>query len=274
MTKRNPNNVILLPTVYLVFIFVITSTIGFSGCNPNQQASGPNNGQNNIPKAAEPKKESLNNSAVIAVVNEFLTQAKAGRANSDSMTLEFKKVVGEPFIPSDREKGYSESAANDWVNRVGSRLQSTSFTDLGSGFFEIDRGTLKMVQAESKWKVAWFHAGRPQGIEKISGGEISKKFAVATFLDALFTNNFELCEAALSAKAKANLAPPIGKDVGYNRGTLRSKLRSLTNSANGYSLNWSSANPVVSLLNGSEKKMTLTLEQNQTQDSWQIGSIE
>lgn len=234
-----------------------------------------------VPSKEEPKSTSPDQRAIIeaakVAVTEFVNQAKAGKLTADSVTVDFKKIIGEPLTPSEKEKGYSDAAAVTWLNLVGQRLQSTNITGVSNamGLFELDAGTLRMVYVDSKWHVDWFHAGRPKGIAPIVPNDSAKRFAVATFIDPLFTHNWELSEAALSLEAKKSLAPALGNDpLGYNRGTLRGKLKDLLNGATGYSVDIAGDKATVTLTGAVERKVTLSLAAGSRPDLWLISGLE
>lgn len=217
-------------------------------------------------------------SATLAAT-EFVAAAKAGTATADSLTFDFKKVTGEPITPSEREKGYSDSASTDWLKVVGPRLKSGQLrplkTDNAVATFELESGTLRMVNVDSKWRVDWFHAGRPNGAAAMLPDESAKWFAVAAFLDPLFTNNYELSEAALTLDAKKSLAPALGGDArGYNRGTLRGKLKSILNGATGYTVAIMGDKAVVTLTGSAEKKLTLTLSAGTRPEIWLVNALD
>jgi hypothetical protein len=254
----------------LVLCCVLCSLATLTGCT-KESSTAPNGPSGTSTSSGTSQKETKTNES-LASANEFLKQVKSGKVTADLLTDDFKRVIGEPLTPTEREKGFSDSAATDWCNRIGSRLQSTNLTYLNDGLYEIDRGTLKMVNQNGQWKVDWFHAGRSRGAEKLTEPDAGKKFAVARFADALATHNYELAIAALSDQAKANLAPALGRDVGFNRGTLVGKLKSIANSNDGYLMTISENSVTLAFQNAGDKKLKLTLE-NQG-NNWKIGSLE
>jgi hypothetical protein len=210
---------------------------------------------------------------------EFVASAKTGTATAALLTEDFKKVIGEPITPSEREKGYSDTAAVDWLKIVGPRLKSSQVRPLKAdnaiAMFELEPGTLRMVNVDSKWRVDWFHAGRPNGASAILPDESAKCFAVAAFLDPLFTNNYELSEAALTLDTKKSLAPALGGDArGYNRGTLRGKLKSILIGATGYTVTLTGDKATITLTGPAEKKMTLTLSASARPEIWLVSGLD
>lgn len=210
---------------------------------------------------------------------EFVAAAKAGTATVDSLTIDFKKVIGEPITPSERERGYSDTAAVEWLKVVGPRLKTGQVkpirTENAVATFELESGTLRLVKVDTKWQIDWLHAGRPGGAAAILPDESPKSFAVAAFLDPLFTNNYELSEAALTLDARKSLAPPLGGDTrGYNRGTLRGKLKSILNGATGYTVATTGDKATVTLTDSAEKKLTLTLSAGTHPEIWLVNGVD
>jgi hypothetical protein len=217
--------------------------------------------------------------AALTAAKEFVAAAKAGQATAESLTTDFKKIVGEPLSPSERERGYSDSSATEWLHVVGPRLTSANVTASfgpASLTFQLEQGLIRLVNEDRSWKVDWFHAGSPpQGMTAFRTDDASKYLAVRAFLDPLFTNNWELCEAALSDDAKKSLAPALGADPrGYNRGTLRSKVRGLLNGAKGYAVALSGDLAVVSLTGAAERKLTLALSESPRPGVWLVSGID
>jgi hypothetical protein len=231
------------------------------------------------------------NSIVTATLaaTEFVTAAKAGTASANMLTDDFKKVIGEPITPAEREKGFSDTAAVDWLKVVGPRLKSGQLSKLlvseDIACFGADQGLVRIVKQNQKWHIDWLHAGRESGLPPINSMNyentavsfeiISKRFAVASFLDPLFTNNYELSEAALTLDAKKSLAPPLGGDArGYNRGTLRGKLKSILNGATSYTVAMTGDKASVTLTGSAEKKLTLTLSAGARPEIWIVNGLD
>jgi hypothetical protein len=246
----------------------VSALIFFAGCAGNAPVPTPTSDQTikTIPTVNQQPSGDAQRAAI-----EFLNQIKAGQATSDWLTLDFKKIVGEPLTPDERARGFSDSVATEWLLRVGSRLKSISPSPLAGNLFELENGTLRMANIDSKWKVDWFHVGRPVGAASIKGEEAAKRFALASLLDPLFTNDFILTQSIISAPVKATLAPPIGRDDGYNRGTLQSKLKGLNNSSTGYSVTWNGTTAIVLLSN--ERKLTVVFEPLST-EKWIVKQLE
>lgn len=247
---------------------------GVYGCG---RGAGPTVGGQNPaqPPGVDP------NAIVTATLaaTEFAAAAKAGTATADSLSVDFKKVIGEPITPGEREQGYSDSAATDWLKVVGPRLKTGQVKPIRAensvATFELDSGTLRLVNVNSKWRVDWFHAGRPGGAAVILPDDSAKWFAVAAFLDPLFTNNYELSEATLTLDANKSLAPPLGGDArGYNRGTLRGKLKSILNGATGYTVTLAGDKATVTLTGSAEKKVILTLAAGARPEIWLISGVD
>jgi len=233
-------------------------------------------GPNPNPQSADP----ANIVAATFAATEFVVAAKAGTATAVSLTDEFKKVIGEPITPGEREKGFSDPAATDWLKVLGPRLKSGQLRPILAGkevaLFDLDAGLLRLVKIDGKWKVDWFHAGRPAGAANFNEDRAaSKNFAIAAFLDPLFTNNFELSEAALTLDAKKSLAPALGGDArGYNRGTLRGKLKSILNGATGYTVVMTGDKATVTLTGSTEKKLTLSLSVGARPEIWLVSGVD
>lgn len=257
-----------------VRLCLLVLACGVFGCG---RGAGPSNGGQN---PSQPP--SVDPSAIVAATfaaTEFVVAAKAGTATAASLTDDFKKVIGEPITPDEREKGYSDSVATDWLKVVGPRLKSGQLRPIKAGnaiaTFELESGTLRMVNTDSKWRVDWFHAGKPNGAAAILPDQSAKWIAVATFLDPLFTNNYELSEAGLTLDAKKSLAPALGGDArGYNRGTLRGKLKSILNGATGYTVAVTGDKATVTLTGSAEKKLTLTLSVGPRPDTWLVSGLD
>ena len=217
--------------------------------------------------------------AALTAAKEFVAAAKAGKATADSLTVAFKKIIGEPLTPGEREKGYSDSSATEWLNIVGPRLTSANVTSSfgpASYTFQLESGLIRLVNEDQKWKVDWFHAGSPpQGSTALRMDDAPQYVSVCTFLDPLLTNNWELSEAALTDDAKKALAPALGDEPrGYNRGTLRSKFRGLLNGAKGYSVALTGAKAIVTLTGAGERKLVLSLATGPRPGVWLVNGID
>ena len=224
-----------------------------------------------------PNVDPAGQAAAALVAAEFISSAKAGKATADLLTDDFKKIIGEPLTPSEKERGFSDAAATEWLKIAGPRLQSLKIVPItnSNGLFELDGGTLRIMNVDSKWRVDWFHAGRPKAVSPISEDNAAKRFTIASFLDPLFTNNWELSEAVLSTEARKSLAPPFNSDqLGYNRGTLRGKLKDFLNGATGYSVTVAGDKVMVTLTGPVERKITLSLTAGPRPDVWLVNGIE
>lgn len=204
----------------------------------------------------------------IQFASAFLGAAKDGSARPDRLSPGFLKVIAEPVFPSDRERGYSTDEAAKWLKTAGAR-QNVSLAilkgiDAQFAYFETNEAVLRLARGQSGWQVDWYHTGRPRSAaaipENTTADDLARTFAAIRFLDPLFTGNLELTEAAMTASRKTKLAPPLGSDPrGYNRGTLRGKLKDILNGATGYTLNISGNTVTVNLTGGGQRILRLAL---------------
>ena len=141
---------------------------GNSGSNSTRSSSAVS--KEDGTKTVDPSTDLAKMTEAKTAVTEFVNQAKAGKLTADSITDDFKKVIGEPLTPSEREKGFSDSSATDWLKLVGPRLQSANIVGVSNamGYFVLDSGTLRMVNTDSKWRIDWFHVGRPKDAAAIT----------------------------------------------------------------------------------------------------------
>ena len=85
---------------------LLLALVGLSaGCGQSTTTSITTPTKQRLPEA--PKLDSAAQTAASLAAVELVSQLKAGLATADSLTVDFKKVIGEPLTPSEREKGYS-----------------------------------------------------------------------------------------------------------------------------------------------------------------------
>ncbi|MFO0938894.1 MAG: hypothetical protein U0798_20515 [Gemmataceae bacterium] len=249
----------------------------FAGCSKSGPSHPRPANQELSPTTLSLNSESADLGDAKLKADEMISQLKADTIAADQLSIEFKKVIGEPLTTSEREKGYSDSAALDWLNRMGTRLKSAKVTIVGHsiGLFELDSGTLRLVKTDNKWRIDWMHAGRLSGSAALLSDEAAKRFAVAAFLDPLFTQDWVLSEAALSREAKVALAPPFSSDrLSYNRGTLQAKLKNLLHGATGYTVSINGSTAEIELAGASDKNLILKLVPGPQPDSWLVGGFD
>lgn len=205
---------------------------------------------------------------------QIVAAIRNGTIAADQITVDFRKIIGEPLTPDERERGYSDSAALEWMKVVGLRLKSDTvelvYLTSNSAVYAVDRGTIGLAKANDRWLVDWLHAGRPESAPPLTGDDPRKRFTLAAFLDPLATGNFELSEAMLSAAARASLAPPLGRDVGYNRGTLRGKLKSFSRDLDADVVLWNGTTATVTL--GDGRKATVTV--GESSGRWRVTALD
>jgi hypothetical protein len=250
---------------------LLTAFLG--GCGPSTPSSEapvtvsvPSQSDRSVPQST------LENAA-----REIVGKLRSGELAPRDVTVDFRKLIGEPLTPDERVLGYSDSAASEWLRRVGSRLINDSVRGVHSAgdlaIFELDAGTMRIVKSDGRWLLDWFHAGRSKAAAPLAGGDDLKRFTLASLLDPIATSDWALAEASLSAAAKAQWAPPLSRDNGYNRGTLRSKLASLRNGSGGYSVTWNNKTAQVTLTGSEGRTIVATIGNGPRPDVLAIHSL-
>ncbi len=173
-------------------------------------------------------------------VVEFLTAVKNSKATADALTPEFKRVIAEPVFDADREKGYSDAAATQWLHNLATSVSNTEarIDFMGSTLaFAVTpgknggRAVVRLARNGAGWKVDWFHiATKTLPDVDLSGNEddAGAKFTSTAFVDSLLRRDFAEAESLMTPTSKASLAPPFSSDKarGYSRAILKTKLES------------------------------------------------
>lgn len=216
---------------------------------------------------------------------EFLTALNDGKATPAQLTDAFKKVVAPPVLPTDKDRGYSDLVAGDWLRQFAGRVSAAPLTagaltvdavvvagpPPAAAALPIGRTVVRVVKAGAEWKVDWLHQAPPTGTPVPLTGEgddLAARFAAAAFVETALAKSFDLAETLVAPATRAKLAPSLGGEDavrGYNRSILRSKLDNFRGPATGYAvakkdMAGSGATVTGELLAGADRKRPFTLK--------------
>jgi hypothetical protein len=237
----------LLKSALILGCFTV---LGAAGCGTNPPPAAPtttspnsNSTASTVPTLAPGDAKA----SALKFASDFLTSAKAGQAKAELLTVDFKKAIAEPVFDADREKGYSDSAAGQWLASQGEILTNTTpRIDWvgGDAAFAVaagqggGRAVLRLVRAGSSWAVDWFHVASKTATDLDLAGtadEAGAKLAAVALLDTAARRQLIAAESVLTLAAKSRYAPPFGsdKDRGYSRSILKTKLEDLVGTSTG-----------------------------------------
>lgn len=226
--------------------------LALPGCGDKPKPDGKDNKDKKEqpnPLVTDPKKEDPNappkpperidmKSGVGKDAIDFLTALGAGSAKATQLSAGFLKLIGKPTeLEGDKAKGYSESAAESWLHRVGAK-----FTGMGPmaestlvGDAAVFRGNftgggywLRMVKEGGAWKVDWLSMSSlnppPAGAVAASGDAVLQGFAASAVAHAICDKDampkddrLAVIAAGLTPGLRARWEPFGGdKDKGYD----------------------------------------------------------
>ncbi len=188
--------------------------------------------------------------AAEAYAKEFLAAVQTGKASAAMLTPAFKKWIADPLSPEDRELGYSDTIAGQWLERFLNTVPAPALTAAaGSGETYAITGVvagdapkhiaLRITKLNGAWRTDWFFASgvAPVSATLPAGDDAHPTFAAIAFLDGLLGNSDRIAEGTMSTTFKMGIAPPFPADKrGYNRGILSSKLGEFRGGFTGYAI--------------------------------------
>ncbi len=237
--------------------------------------------------AAQPTADTK--SAAEAYAKEFLAAVQAGKASAAMLTPAFKKWIADPLSPEERELGYSDTIAGQWLERFSNSVPAPALTAAsGSGDTYVLTGgvageapkhiALRVMKLDGAWRTDWFFASvaGPVSATLPTGDEAYPTFAAVAFLDGLLGNSDRIAEGTMSTTFKMGIAPPFPSDKrGYNRGILSSKFGEFRGGFNGYVITKVEAGTVTGELSkgGTTKPFTMKLVKGDRPTDWLIADF-
>jgi hypothetical protein len=224
------------------------------------------------PGAASPQAAAADPNAAVAAglfVKDFLTAVHAGTATAAQLTPQFKKVVAEPVFDADKQLGYSDSVADNWLKQYRGKLPSFTTsspgTDGDAAFFT---GTVpaekpvqlavRLVKSGGGWIVDWLSVAEVGPVTLPA--DAAPTFAAAAFLAALLAGNDTQAAGLMALETKKQLAPPFGGETRpYSPGILKTKLDGYRGPFTGFTIAKADGNIVTGELTGAAGKKAFAL---------------
>jgi|GEM_PF-2662976 len=229
----------MLDTRIVTFSFLLAFIVGCGSKPAAPSANDPKNGPT-LPGKTDSTNAPDSKTLAQKQVSDFLIAVKDRKATADALTPEFKRAIAEPVFDADREKGYSDAAATQWLQNLAPNVGNTEarIDFIGSTLaFAVapgkngGRAVVRLARNGSGWKVDWFHiATKTLPDVDLSGNEddAGAKFTSVAFVDSLLRRDYIEAESLMTTSSKASLAPPFSSDKarGYSRAILKTKLES------------------------------------------------
>ena len=228
-------------------------------------------------------------SAAEAYAKEFLAAVQAGKASAAMLTPTFKKLIADPLSPEDRELGYSDTIAGQWLERFINSVPAPALTAAsGSGETFAITGVvagdapkhiaLRVTKLDGAWRTDWFFASGAATVSATlpAGDDAYPMFAAVAFLDGLLGNSDRIAEGTMNTTFKMGIAPPFPSDKrGYNRGILSSKFGEFRGGFTGYTIAKVEAGTVTGELSkgGATKPFTMKLVKGDRPTDWLIADF-
>ena len=165
---------------------------------------------------------------------DFLQAVRAGSAKAGQLSTGFVKLIGMPAeLPSDKMKGYSADAAEDWLKHVGASvgfglpLEANQAGDVAlfrGGLVGKPGGySLRMVKEGGAWKVDWLSASSVEvkGLAASTGNAeaMLQEFATTAVFAAICDKDampreerIVILAAGLTPTLRAKWGPPFDGD--------------------------------------------------------------
>jgi hypothetical protein len=172
---------------------------------------------------------------------DFLQAVRGGTATADKLSAPFAKAVGLPVVfDGDKAKGFSASAAEDWMRKVGAStgfglpLKADQVGDVAlfRGMLVGKQGSysLRMVKEGGAWKVDWLSASTANVTKGVavptnSGDAILQEFAATAVVEAICDQDAmpaqqrnAVIAAGLTPALRTSWASPLDADktAGYD----------------------------------------------------------
>ncbi len=157
---------------------------------------------------------------------DFLQAVRMGMAKPEQLSAGFVKAIGLPTeLPSDKEKGYSASAAEGWLSRLGmSTGFGPAFHAKQTGDAAFIRGglvgkqggySLRMVKDGAAWRTDWLSASSVEikGAAAVPANDadaIAREFAATALFEAICDKD-AMPQSERWAVIAAGLTPALRK---------------------------------------------------------------
>ncbi len=240
-------------------------------------------------EVAVPASTTDSKSAAEAYAKEFLAAVQTGKVSAAMLTPTFKKAIADPFSPEDRELGYSDTIAGQWLERFLNTVPAPALTAAsGSGETFVLTGVvagdapkhiaLRVTKLDGDWRTDWFFASPAATVSATlpAGDEAYPTFAAIAFLDGLLGNSDRIAEGTMSTTFKMGIAPPFPADKrGYNRGILSGKFGEFRGGFTGYAIAKVEGGTVTGELSkgGATKPFTMKLVKGDRPTDWLIADF-
>jgi hypothetical protein len=220
-----------------------------------------------------------------AFAKEFVKAIHDGKATATQLTPQFKKVIAEPVFEADQALGFSDPAADKWLdNYIGKLANATLSAPTTDGDALMFTGTvpaekpmqltLRIVKSGSGWLVDWFF---PAEVSPVSVPTLNaQSFAAAAFLEGLFGRKDILAAGMIAPSAKKYLAPPLGSEKSaFNKGRLGQKLAEYRGGFTGFTItNVTNDSVTGDAIKGDAKKpFTLKMVKGERPFEWMVDEI-
>jgi hypothetical protein len=188
--------------------------------------------------------------AAEAAARLLLDAVQKGTATTAALTDDLKKRVAPPITSAEKDRGYSDWAADSWLKGFANKVWPATVVGVPVGPTAVGveagppaqssattgpltRTLARLVKVGGEWKLDWLHVGPPAGpgLAALPASAGAGRFVVAAFLAAVLDGDATAAEPLMTTRAKAALAPPLAGDPGFSRGTLWLKLRGLPDGA-------------------------------------------
>lgn len=177
---------------------------------------------------------------------DFLAAMHEGTASAAQLTPSFKKAIAEPVFDADRARGFSDTAAENWLKQFQGKLGGFALSSPRIDTVALYTGTIKaekplqlllrLARHENRWTVDWFSLAEVSPVES-TAAVTPQSFAAAAFLQGLLGHRYDLAAGAMTTGFKKSLAPALGSETRlFNVGILKTKLDGYRGPATGYLL--------------------------------------
>lgn len=220
--------------------------------------------------------------------SDFLAKLSKGETKASQLSEEFKKQIARPRNDDERKLGYSESLAQDWLDKFAgpnykvdspSSVMSNEFSVIGTaiGGPKPEYFVLRFKMLPGKPQVVnWFHRSSLRVGDRVSAQPVSPDVdAARDFLEVACSGNTLLTPALMSPEFKMKLAEPLAsdKEIGYNPGMLNLKMKPWQASAATIKVGNDLGTFTGELTQG-DKKVNYSLKMANYQGNWLAESFE
>ncbi len=303
-----------LPRLFAGSLLIVGLLLSLPGCGEKPPADkgqkkdepGPTPPTGGDPKGTaknEPRPPEKVSPEIEKAATDFLKSLVEGNAKASSLSTGFVKAIGLPVeLPSDKAKGYSDTAAEVWLRRVGTGVNfSPPFEPKQAGDVALFRGSfmgpgktgnyaLRMVKEADGWKADWLSLSSANTTSAALPGSdanaLFQHFAAASLAQIICDKDgmaqgerAALLAAGFTPALRQKLAEPFGsdKDKGfdYNAGKLALEVAKIGGGAESITVvpAGDAFNVEVTKAGGAKSMFTLKLVKGTTPGQWLVESI-